>query len=171
MLKLKLQYFGHLTLRVDSLEKPDAGRNWGQEEKGTTEDEMAGWHHQLDEHEFAQALGVDDGQGSLACFSPWGRKELDTTERLHFRFLQGASSAVLLHLRGHRVPGSSSTQRCPGAQPLPCSALQPAAPQTPPPRLHPRCLHTLLQFYSRVPPVIKTTAHELFSFTLQSAAF
>ena len=52
MLKLKLQYFGHLMLRVDSLEKTDAGRDWGQEEKGTTEDEMAGWHHRLDGHEF-----------------------------------------------------------------------------------------------------------------------
>ena len=51
MLKLKLQYFDHLTRRVDSLEKTDAGRDWGQEEKGTTEDEMAGWHHQFDEHE------------------------------------------------------------------------------------------------------------------------
>ena len=46
---------------------PDAGRDWGQEEKGTTEDEMAGWHHQLNGHEFEQALGVGDGQGSLAC--------------------------------------------------------------------------------------------------------
>ena len=52
MLKLKLQYFGHLMGRVDSLEKTDAGRDWGQEEKGTTEVEMAGWHHQLDGHEF-----------------------------------------------------------------------------------------------------------------------
>ena len=53
MLKLKLQYFGHLMRRVDSLEKdPDAWRVWGQEEKGTTEDEMAGWHHQLDGREF-----------------------------------------------------------------------------------------------------------------------
>ena len=52
MLKLKLQYFGHLTQRVDSLEKTDAGRDWGQEEKGTTEDEMAGWHHRLDGCEF-----------------------------------------------------------------------------------------------------------------------
>ena len=52
MLKLKLQYFGHLMRRVDSLEKTDARRDWGQEEKGTTEDEMAGWHHQLDGHEF-----------------------------------------------------------------------------------------------------------------------
>ena len=51
MLKLKLQYFGHLMRRVDSLEKTDAGREWGQEEKGMTEDEMAGWHHRLDGHE------------------------------------------------------------------------------------------------------------------------
>ena len=50
---LKLQYFGHLMRRVDSLEKTDAGRDWGQEEKGTTEDEMAGWHHQLDGRGFA----------------------------------------------------------------------------------------------------------------------
>ena len=52
MLKLKFQYFGHLMRRVDSLEKTDAGRDWGQEEKGTTEDEMAGWHHGLDGREF-----------------------------------------------------------------------------------------------------------------------
>ena len=51
MLKLKLQYFGHLMRRVDSLEKTDAGREWGQEEKGSTEDEMAGWHHRLDGRE------------------------------------------------------------------------------------------------------------------------
>ena len=51
MLKLKLQYFGHLMRRADSLEKTDAGRDWGQEEKGMTEDEMAGWHHTLDGHE------------------------------------------------------------------------------------------------------------------------
>ena len=52
MLKLKLQYFGHLMQRADSLEKTDAGRDWGQEEKGTTEDEMAGWHHGLNGREF-----------------------------------------------------------------------------------------------------------------------
>ena len=52
MLKVKLQYFGHLIQRVDSLEKTDAGRDWGQEEKGMTEDEMAGWHHRLDGCEF-----------------------------------------------------------------------------------------------------------------------
>ena len=62
---------------------PDAGRDWGQDEKGTTEDEMVGWHHQLDGHEFEQALGVGDGQGSLLCCSSWGRKESDMTERMN----------------------------------------------------------------------------------------
>ena len=62
-LTLKLQYFGHLMRRVDS----DAGRDWGQEEKGTTEDEMAGWHHRLDEREFDRTAGDGDGQGGLAC--------------------------------------------------------------------------------------------------------
>ena len=63
---------------------PDAGKDWWQEEKGTSEDEMVGWHHQLDGHEFEQAPGVGDGQESLACCSPWGRKELDTTEQLNW---------------------------------------------------------------------------------------
>ena len=62
----------------------DAGKDWRQEEKGMTEDEMVGWHHQLDGHEFEQALGVDDGQGSLACCSPCGCKDLDNTERLNW---------------------------------------------------------------------------------------
>ena len=61
---------------------PDAGKDWRQEEKGTTEDEMVGWHHRLDGHEFEQALEVGEGQGSLACFSSWGHKELDMTEQL-----------------------------------------------------------------------------------------
>ena len=68
--------------RVDSLEKTDAGRDWGQEEKGTTEDEMAGWHHWLDGCESEWTLVVGDGQGGLACCDSWGRKESDTTERL-----------------------------------------------------------------------------------------
>ena len=83
MLKLKLQYFGHLMQRVDSLEKTDAGRDWGQEEKGTTEDEMAGWYHWLDGRESEWTPGVGDGQGGLACCDSWGRKELDTTEWLN----------------------------------------------------------------------------------------
>ena len=84
MLKLKLQYFGHLMWRVDSLEKSDAGRDWGQEEKGTTEDEMAGCHHRLKGHEFECIPGVGDGQGGLACCNSWGCKESDTTERLNW---------------------------------------------------------------------------------------
>ena len=62
---------------------PDAGRDWGQEEKGATEDEMARWHHRLDGHEFGWTLGVGDGQAGLACCSPWGSKESDTTEQLN----------------------------------------------------------------------------------------
>ena len=62
---------------------PDAGKDWEQEEKGTTEDEMAGWHHWLDGHEFEWAPGVGDGQGSLACWGSWGHKESDTIEWLN----------------------------------------------------------------------------------------
>ena len=67
---------------------PDAGRDWGQEEKGMTEDEMAGWHHWLSGHGFGWTLGVGDGQGSLACCSSRGRKESDTTERLNWTELK-----------------------------------------------------------------------------------
>ena len=63
---------------------PDAGKDWRQEEKGTTEDQMIGWHHWLDGHEFEPSLGVGDGQGSLVCCSPWGRKESDITEWLNW---------------------------------------------------------------------------------------
>ena len=74
MLKLKLQCFGHLMQRTDSLEKtPMLGKIEGSQEKGTTEDEMVGWHYQLTGCEFEQALGVGDGQGGLACCSSWGR--------------------------------------------------------------------------------------------------
>ena len=55
----------------------DAGQDWGQEEKGTTEDEMVGWHHWLNGYEFEQILGESEGQGSLVCCSPWGHKESD----------------------------------------------------------------------------------------------
>ena len=84
MLKLNLQYFGHLMRRVDSLEDFDAGTDWGQEKKGTTEDEMAGWHHWLDEWESEWTPGAGDGQGGLACCDSWGRKESDTTEWLNW---------------------------------------------------------------------------------------
>ena len=63
---------------------PDAGQDWRQEEKGVTEDEMVGWHHQLNGHKFEQAAGVGDGQGSLVCCSPLGHKESNMTERLNW---------------------------------------------------------------------------------------
>ena len=89
ILKLKLQYFGHLMQRIYFIGKdPDAGKDWRQEEKGTTEDEMVGWHHQLYGHEFEEALGVGDGQGDLVCCGSWGRKESDTTERLNWTELK-----------------------------------------------------------------------------------
>ena len=62
---------------------PDAGKDWRQE-KGMTEDEMIGWHHWLNGHELEQVLGIGDGQGSLACYSTWGRKELDMIEWLNW---------------------------------------------------------------------------------------
>ena len=63
---------------------PEAGRDWGQEKKGTIEDEMTGRHHWLDGHEFEWTAGIGDGQGGLACCNSWGCKELDTTERLNW---------------------------------------------------------------------------------------
>ena len=68
---------------------PDAGKDWGQVEKGTTEDEMAGWHHQLNGHGFGWTLGVGDEQGGLVCCRSWGHKESDTTERLNWTKLNG----------------------------------------------------------------------------------
>ena len=62
----------------------DAGKGWGQEEKGMTEDEMVGWHHWLNRHEFEWTLGIGDGQGNLACCSPWHHKKSNTTERLNW---------------------------------------------------------------------------------------
>ena len=66
-------------IRKDS----DAGKDWRKEEKGTTKDEMVGWHHRLNRHEFEQALGDSEGQGSLVCYCLWGRKELDRTQWLN----------------------------------------------------------------------------------------
>ena len=84
MLKLKLQYFGHPMRRADSLEKTlMLGKIEGKEDKGTTEDEIVGWHHRLNGHEFGWTPGIVDGQGGLACCGPWGHKELDMTERLN----------------------------------------------------------------------------------------
>ena len=84
MLRLKLQYFGHLIQKASSLEKTlMAGKDWGQEEKRATEDEMVGWHHQPNGYEFQQTLGDSEGQGNLALCSPWGHKVSDTTEQLN----------------------------------------------------------------------------------------
>ena len=82
----------------------DAGMDWGQEEKGTTEDEMAGWHHWLDGREFEWTLGDGDGQGGLACCHLWCRKELDTTERLNWTELKS-------HVGNHQT-----MTPCPGSQ-------------------------------------------------------
>ena len=83
---------------------PDAGKDWRQEEKGMTEDEMVGWHHWLSVHEFEQTLGVRDGQGGLASWSPRGRKESDMTEWLNWT---GTPNSLLPGARGLAF-GSSS---------------------------------------------------------------
>ena len=75
---------------------PDAGKDWRQEEKGMTEDEMVGWHHQLNGHEFEQALGVADGQGSLVCCSPWGHKETRLSDWTELNVEKRASPAALV---------------------------------------------------------------------------
>ena len=83
MLKLKFQPFGHLKLRTDTGKDPNAGKDWRQE-KGMAEDEMVGWYHWFNEHEFEQTPRVSDGQGGLVCWSLWGGKESDTTEWLNW---------------------------------------------------------------------------------------
>ena len=77
---------------------PNAGKDWGQEEKGTTEDEMAGWHHRLNGHGFGWTLGVGDRQGGLACCSPWGHKESDKTEQLNWTELKNKTSCEKLKM-------------------------------------------------------------------------
>ena len=83
MLKLKLQYFGHLMRRADSFEKTLVLGKIEGGEKGTTEEEMVGWHHRLNGHGFGWTPGTGDGQGGLACCGSWGCKESDTTEQLN----------------------------------------------------------------------------------------
>ena len=78
---------------------PDAGKDWGQKEKGMTEDEMSGWHPRLDGHEFEWTPGVGDGQGGLACCSSWDHKESDMTERLNWRTDVGLWHKVLCCLK------------------------------------------------------------------------
>ena len=88
----------------------DAGKDWGQQEKGTTEDEMVGWHHWRDGCEFEQTPGDGDGQGSLACCSPRGRKESDTTEQLNWTELNTYPSQTLpKHCRRRNTPKLKTT--------------------------------------------------------------
>ena len=96
---------------------PDAGKDWKQE-KGTTEDEIVGWHHQLNRHEFEQDLGVGDGQGSLACCSLWGHKESDMTEQLNWAELnallcpfKALGSTFCRRLTSH-MPNLSAISKC-----------------------------------------------------------
>ena len=96
MLKLKLQYFGHLMRRLDSLEKTQMlGGIGGRRRRGRQEDEMAGWHHQLNGREFEWTPGVGDGQGGLVCCDSWGHKETDTTEWLNWTELILTKSHLL----------------------------------------------------------------------------
>ena len=97
---------------------PDAGKDWRQE-KGTTEDEMVGWHHWLNGHEFMQAPGVGEGQGSLVCCSPWGHKESDTTDWLNWTELE-LYSLLCASLGGKRTCGRVGTRIC-MAESLHCS--------------------------------------------------
>ena len=84
---------------------PDAGKDWRQKEKGITEDEMVGWHHRLNGHEFEQAPGDGEGQGSLACCSPWSHKESEMTEQLTNNFL-----VTLSHMWEFSYPTREGTQ-------------------------------------------------------------
>ena len=90
MLRLKLQYFGHLMRTKSWLigKDSDAGRDWGQEEKGTTEDEMSGWQYWLHGCESEWTPGVGDGQGGLVCCDSWDHRELDRTELLNWTELK-----------------------------------------------------------------------------------
>ena len=92
----------------------DAGRDWGQEEKGTREDEMAGWHHWLNGHEFGWTPWVGDGQGGLVCCDSWGHKESDTTEQLNWTELNISHYYFLWHMipdNGKRNAGSIQNKR------------------------------------------------------------
>ena len=82
---------------------PDAGKDWRQEEKGVTEEEMIAWHHRLKWNEFEQAPGVGEGQEGLACCSPWGSKESDTTEQLNNNYLISSKSSQYLDTNYLRI--------------------------------------------------------------------
>ena len=118
---------------------PDAGKDWRQEEKGTTVDEMVGWHHQLNGHEFEEALGDGEGQGSLVCCSPWGHKGSDTTEQLNNNSNLWNVQYIHRQQKPHwsQFPGMSAgterfcrvEQRCYNPSPLPiCQVRWPLQP-------------------------------------------
>ena len=97
---------------------PYAGKDWGQEEKGTAEDKMVGWHHQLNVYGFGWTLAVGDGQGGLVCCSSWGRKESDMTELLNWTELNWKSKSLLPLWPPHPCLSSLPTTDCPQ---WPCS--------------------------------------------------
>ena len=108
--KMGSHWWAHWLIGKDS----DAGRDWGQEKKGTTEDEMAGCHYQLDGHEFEWTPGVGDGQGGLACCNSWGCKESDTTERLNWTELNAKAETPILwppHVKSWLIGKDSDAQR------------------------------------------------------------
>ena len=99
MLKLKLHYSGPPDVKNWLIGKDlDTGKDWRQEEKGTTEDKMVGWHHRLTGHECEQTSGVGEGQGSLVCCSSWGCKESDTNEGLNWTELSMTFAIIVLYI-------------------------------------------------------------------------
>ena len=103
---------------------PNAGKDWKQEDKGMTEDEMFGWHHWLSGHEFEQALGVGDGQGSLACCSPCSCKESDTTEQLNWTEHKESRGLHSLGLWRGWQPAEAPGVGAPGSTMLGCAAAK-----------------------------------------------
>ena len=103
MLKLKLQYFGHLMQRVDSLEKTLMLGGIGGRRRRGWQEEMAGWHYCLDRREFEWTPGIGDGQGGLGCCDSWGCKESDTTERLNWTELNWIKTTVRYHVTSVRM--------------------------------------------------------------------
>ena len=159
MLKLKFQYFGHLMRKSWLTGKDsDAGRDWGQEEKGTTEDEMAGWLHWLDGHEFEWTPGVGDGQGGLVCCKSWGRKKSGMTEQLDWGSWLGRAAplgAMLCALGAwpYSCWALPSCSCCgPGHALVPYKAIISHCPLlSPPPKtLCPRVLHPWVKILPKI---------------------
>ena len=99
------QIFWPPDMKNQFIEKdPDAGKDWGQEEKGRIEDDMVGWHHRLSGHKSEQTLGDSEGQRNLVCCSPWGGKELDTPEKLNKRILRSSSCRLYWDLQRQTSP-------------------------------------------------------------------